>query len=170
MKNPTPQELIEAHSDFLFHFALSKTQDRELSLEMVQETLLTALKKQGQFEGRSQLRTWLTSILNRKLIDHWRKVQRVNKTMVHLPEEAQENLSTGEKSPHQLVENDELKWQLENCIDALPDKWKSVFNARFIEDKTGEEICDEFDIKPSNYWVIVHRAKAQLQTCLEKWL
>jgi RNA polymerase sigma-70 factor (ECF subfamily) len=31
-----------------------------------------------------------------------------------------------------------------------------------------EEICKELDITPSNYWVMMHRAKLILRECMEK--
>ena len=34
-----------------------------------------------------------------------------------------------------------------------------------------EAICNEFDITASNLWVIIHRARTSLASCLEKnWL
>ena len=33
--------------------------------------------------------------------------------------------------------------------------------------KSGEEICQELEITPSNFWQIVHRAKLQLRDCIE---
>ena len=74
------EQAIASHSDFLFHYALSKTKERDLSLDMVQDTLFIAIQKQEQFQGKSQLRTWLTSILNRKIIDFWRTQAKTTKS------------------------------------------------------------------------------------------
>jgi DNA-directed RNA polymerase specialized sigma24 family protein len=36
--------------------------------------------------------------------------------------------------------------------------------------KNGDEICQELDITPTNFWQIVHRAKLQLRNCVkENW-
>ena len=72
------ENLVENHGDYLFQFAISKLKNRDISLDMVQDTLHTTLEKIDQFEGRSSLRTWMTTILNRKIIDHWRKDKRSN--------------------------------------------------------------------------------------------
>jgi RNA polymerase sigma-70 factor (ECF subfamily) len=37
-----------------------------------------------------------------------------------------------------------------------------------MEGKKGDEICLEYEITNSNFWVIVHRAKIVLRDCLEK--
>ena len=67
--------LVENHSDYLLSFAMSKLQDLELAKDLVQDTFVAAITKIETFEQRSNVRTWLTSILNRKIIDHWRKAE-----------------------------------------------------------------------------------------------
>jgi len=57
------------------------------------------------------------------------------------------------------------------CLSYLPETWSKVFSLKNIEDYTTKEICKELDITPSNLWTIIHRAKLQLRSCLEKnWL
>ena len=43
-----------------------------------------------------------------------------------------------------------------------------MFALRFVEELSAEEICQEPGLTPTNYWVIVHRAKLHLRKCLEK--
>jgi RNA polymerase sigma-70 factor (ECF subfamily) len=168
---PSNENLVEEHSDYLFQFAMSKLKNRELSLDFVQETLLTSLEKQSQFEGRSSLRTWMTTILNRKIIDYWRKnkkqnhsissdelVGEINNTVMH----------QNPKNPHEISEQNETLSILEFCMDKLPEQWREILHAKFYDEKNGEEISKEFSLTSSNFWVIVHRAKAQLRGCMDK--
>jgi len=42
---------------------------------------------------------------------------------------------------------------------------------KYFEGVESEAICKELDITASNYWVLLHRAKLHLRSCLEKnWL
>ena len=42
---------------------------------------------------------------------------------------------------------------------------------KYMEDIESEEICKVLNITPSNYWVLIHRAKLHLRKCLEKnWI
>ncbi len=43
-----------------------------------------------------------------------------------------------------------------------------MFSLRFVEEVSGEQICQQLGITSANYWVIIHRAKLQLRKCLEK--
>ncbi len=166
------EELVSEHADYLLSFAFSKLRDEDLAKDLVQDTFLAALKNYHEFEQRSSLRTWLTSILNRKIIDHWRKAETKYTTNIS-------NLSKNSDSPdlseyigvtdenaETVIEKAELIQQLNDCIDKLPEKWKAVIALRYLEEKKSEEVCKELSLSASNLWVIVHRAKILLKDCL----
>lgn len=168
---PSTEHLIEEHSDYLFQFAMSKLKNRELSLDFVQETLLTVLEKIDQFEGRSSLRTWMTTILNRKIIDHWRKDKRNHGSLRSDEIEGEINntvMHQNPENPHELSEKSEKLSILDICLDQLPTQWREVMHAKYYDEKKGDEISKEFSLTSSNFWVIVHRAKAQLRGCMDK--
>lgn len=50
--------------------------DRHAAEDLVQDTMLAALTASERFTGSSSVRTWLTSILRHKIIDHFRKAGR----------------------------------------------------------------------------------------------
>jgi DNA-directed RNA polymerase specialized sigma24 family protein len=42
---------------------------------------------------------------------------------------------------------------------------------KYMEDNGTETICRELKITSSNFWVIFHRAKVNLRSCLQKnWI
>lgn len=53
--------------------AKQRISDPSVVEDLVQETLLAAFEARDRFEGRSSLRTWLVSILLRKVADHHRR-------------------------------------------------------------------------------------------------
>lgn len=171
-KNDTnPQHIVEEHADYLFQFALSKIKNRDLALDFVQDTLVVSLEKISQFEGRSSLRTWMTTILNRKIIDYWRKEKKSNgsislDSMTQLGSVTMHDHSP--KNPEEINLEEEKKNLLELCIDKLPENQRAILIAKYYDEKNGDEIGKEFGITPSNFWVIIHRAKAQLRDCMDK--
>jgi RNA polymerase sigma-70 factor (ECF subfamily) len=50
-----------------------RVNDREKAEDLVQETFLAGLRGKDRFRGQGSERTWLTSILKRKVIDIYRK-------------------------------------------------------------------------------------------------
>jgi RNA polymerase sigma-70 factor (ECF subfamily) len=67
------EKWVNEHSDYLFNFAMKKINDKDLALDLIQDTFVAAINGLDGFKGNSAPQTWLVSILNRKIIDHWRK-------------------------------------------------------------------------------------------------
>ena len=72
-----------------------------------------------------------------------------------------------EESESHLLDDDEFQDILQKCLEALPEKWNLIVKLKYLMSKKGEEICQELDIAPTNYWQMIHRAKLQLRECIE---
>jgi len=176
---------IESHRAYLVRYALSQLRDPSLAEEAVQEALLAALEGIGKFDGRSTLRTWLTSILRFKVIDIQRR-QVADRAHVDIDAErlAGEHESwlddmfdeTGHwKSPPQAWNDPEAAleqrrfWEaFEKCLGGLPATASRVFFKREVLGEDTPAICKDEGITPSNCWVILHRARIALRNCLER--
>jgi len=176
---------IEGHRPYLVRYALSQLRDPVLAEEAVQEALLAALEGIGKFDGRSTLRTWLTSILRFKVIDIQRR-QVADRARVDIDEErlADEHEAwldemfdeTGHwKSPPQAWNDPEAAleqrrfWMVfEMCLEGLPAAASRVFFKREVLGEETPVICSEEKITSSNCWVILHRARIALRMCLER--
>ena len=66
------EQALVAHRGYLLRFARLQLRNETWAEDAVSETLLAALAKPQSFEGRAQLRTWLTGILKHKIIDAMR--------------------------------------------------------------------------------------------------
>lgn len=182
-----PAQWLALYGDYLFSIAMIKLNDKQLAEDMLQETFLSAIKGAPNFRGESSEKTWLTSILNNKIIDQYRKKSVVGATEYIDQTELSFTQSFFESGtdviPHWLEEAYPRHWGkgadasinqrefediLTLCIKKMPDKLKLIFMAKFMEEETADNICKEFDISSSNYWVIIHRAKVLMRSCLEK--
>jgi len=177
-----PGEWVKKHGDYLYNFACSRVFKKELAEDLVQETFLSALTAVKSFEGRSKERTWLTSILKNKIIDHFRKEIR---TPNHQQIDEGYDSPFRDKKPfkgHWEKERVPIDWvpegqknleqmdfakALDNCLEKLPARYAAGFSLKVIEEIETKEICKELDISSSNLWVILHRARVQLRECLE---
>jgi len=167
---------VDKYSDMLFNYTANRVNDRNLARDLVQDTFFSALKAFDRFKQNSTVKTWLFSILKRKIIDHWRQQQsRKTKPMSSYHNDDTDNnwveavtLNTESNDIEMNIENQELRSALMFCIDKLSEKYKGVFIDKYIDNKDSEEICNEYNITSSNFWVIIHRAKLQLRDCLDK--
>ncbi|OBX22667.1 MULTISPECIES: sigma-70 family RNA polymerase sigma factor [Bizionia] len=173
-----PDQWIDRYSDYLFNFTISRVSDREISKDLVQDTFFAGLKSMKNFKGEASERTWLISILKRKIIDHYRKINS-KKGQAEVRMSYNSNEEEGDwleervadpfdKTAEDTLENDELGDAIYNCLEKLPEKQATVFKMKTIEGMETETICNELNITPSNLWVIVHRARTAMAECMEK--
>jgi RNA polymerase sigma-70 factor (ECF subfamily) len=161
----------------LLSWATHKVSDVEIAKDIVQDTFLAAVEKLDSFKGDSSPKTWLFSILNFKIIDHYRA--KLNQPLKPEDQTFSKFFSQGgewlpEKRPGKwsddsghLLDDDNFNAILKECIEALPEKWSIGIKLKYLMSKNGEEICKELGVSTSNYWQIMHRAKLQLRECVE---
>lgn len=180
-----PNNWTSTYADELYGYAMSKTSDTELSQDLVQETFLAGLKSLESFKGHSSERTWLFSILKFKIADYYRKAStryEISNSLFGIEDDSyidnyftedgdwKENAVPNDWgiSYSSAIENKELATALNNCIEKLPDNQKKLVLLKLVEEEKTEIVCKELNITPTNYWVIIHRAKLQLRACIEK--
>lgn len=168
--------MVRENADFLLKFALTKINDIDLAKDMVQDTFVSALTNISKFNQESKLSTWLISILNRKIIDYWRKADTKYtdpiSSFFDQHDAASHFLASkmgsteGTDYLSEKCREEEIE-ELEECISILPKKWAGIITSKYFQTKDSEVICNDFDISSSNLWVIVHRAKLLLRECLQ---
>jgi len=183
-----PQSWVDNYSDYLYNYAVVRLSDAEQAADVVQETFLSALKGQKNFKGNSTERTWLISILKRKIIDIYRKNSTSKESRMIEETISDDDFYQSEgafkghwkegRGPHSHsllpegeLETAELREIIEKCISLLPENLASVFIMKMIDEATSEEICKDLEITPSNVWVMMHRARLKLRNCIENnWI
>jgi RNA polymerase sigma-70 factor (ECF subfamily) len=183
-----PEKWVDEYGDRLFRYTVLRLRDEAAAEDIVQETLLSAIQSLDSYTGRSTELTWLTGILKHKIIDHFRKYRKLVQitdedtdlsVLDHFfekPEapdshwaEKMRPRSIGQ-TPDQVVENGEFWDVMNTCLAALPQRIATVFTLREVDGLTSDEVCEALSLSPSNFWVIMHRARMQLRRCIEiKW-
>ncbi len=170
---------VDSYSDYLYNYAISRVNDRNVAQDIVQDTFFAGLKSMKNFKGEASERTWLISILKRKIIDHYRKINsKKGKAEVRmsynsdvesegdwLEERVADNVDI---NAEETLINEELGSAIIDCLSKLPEKQALVFKMKTIQGFETEAICNELNITASNLWVIIHRARTAMAACLEK--
>lgn len=175
-----PEHWVELYGDYLFSYALARVRDRQVAEDMVQDTLLAALKSRHGFKGKSKEKTWFTGILKHKIIDFFRKKYRENPmddpgAMADISDpDFDQNGNWKNKprkwsqSPEKLMENKEIMTMIHHCMTFLSNRIARAFALREFEGQTTEKICKVLNISSTNCWVMLHRARSSIRRCLEK--
>ncbi|WP_411768679.1 sigma-70 family RNA polymerase sigma factor [Winogradskyella sp. A3E31] len=177
-----PNNWVSLYSDYLFNYTITRVNNREIAQDLISETFLAGLKSMANFKGEASERTWLISILKRKIIDHYRKKNsKKGKAEVRMSYNSdaetegdwlEERVADPfDKTAEDTMENSELGEAIFSCLSKLPEKQAEVFKMKTILGYETETICNELNITASNLWVIIHRARTALAECMEEnWL
>src|SRR5882757_8435817 len=150
-----PNRWVDDHGDCLFRYALVRVRIREIAEDLVQESLLAAMRQIDKFRGRSSERSWLCGILKNKVCDYFRKLGReTNFTdLEFFSDEHSDRFDAGNYWIHERGPSDwkpegeeAMKraefWQaLQGCLAKMPERVAAVFTMREMDDVPSKEIC-----------------------------
>ena len=175
-----PATWVDTHGGALLAYALPRVRDQQTAEDLVQETFLAALQA-GNFRGDAQERTWLVAILRNKICDHFRRLARERTQPAGEDNDPVADgqftkyLEAWSKEPSKWIVDDETLianrefWDVfHECLRGLPSRQAAAFVLRMMEDVDAERVCQDLEITPTNLWVMLHRARCRLRTCLEE--
>ncbi|MBY0457549.1 MAG: sigma-70 family RNA polymerase sigma factor [Gemmataceae bacterium] len=173
-----PDTWVDAHGDHLFRYALARVHNRETAEDLVQQALLAALTALRGFRGRASERTWLTSILKRKVADWLREAVRRNARQEPLPDGPTDALFTRSgawrKQPGGWPTDDparemvgaEFRAVLAGCLGKLPPRLRQAFVLRHLDEAAADEVRRTVGVTAINLAVMLHRARLRVWQCL----
>ncbi len=161
-------QCIEKHSPGVYRLALRLMQHDADAEDVVQETFLSAFKAIDDFQGRSELSTWLYRITYNTAMMRLRKHQPDTVSV-----EETEAADDGALVPTQLFdwcclpesdfETNETRAHLEQAIRDLPEKLRVVFMLRELEGLSTDETAKALDISIETVKTRLHRARLWLR-------
>ncbi len=176
-----PENWVDEHGDCLYRYALVRVRLPEVAQDLVQDTLLAAIRSVDKFGGRSTERSWLFGILKNKIVDYYRKFGRETSftDLEFCNDEFSEKFVpegdwlhvAGPKqwrpAPEEVTHRDEFWQTMRGCLGKLSPRVADVFMLREMDDMPSGEICEKLSISESNLYVMLHRARMALRECLE---
>ena len=133
------QALLDRYYAPLYNIAFSILNDSAEADDIVQETLLTALGKIGQYEPGTNLKTWLSRIAINRCRDVLRKCK-VREKFYAIWLRA--GLSGSPlRSPELHTADHELAGELWRAVDQLNDKHRLPVILHYVHDMTAPEIA-----------------------------
>lgn len=169
-----PARWVQDYGDSLWRFALSRVRKPDIAEELIQETFAAALSAKDRFAGQSAELTWLTGILNHKIMDHFRRQSRREKNISGGDEGEQAMDRLFDRSGHWTGmgeingPTETLAMKLNDCINNLPENLSSAFVLREVRGVPSEEVCQVLGLSATNLWTRLSRARALLRECLQR--
>ena len=152
------QEMVASHGDRLFRSACLLCGDQAEAQDLVQETLLQAVRSGPRFRGCSTVYTWLHGIL----LNLTRHYHRDRKRMVYDEELARQEPAPAEEHPSWL-DVEMTSGALADALDGLSGPHREVLILRFYEDMKIHEIATHLGIPSGTVKSRLHYAIAEMQ-------
>jgi RNA polymerase sigma-70 factor (ECF subfamily) len=157
--------LVRKYNQRLYKVAVSIINDDEAE-DAMQVAYIKAFENLGKFENRSAFSTWLTRILINECLQIKRKKQVLTVSDDIIENEIHLQSANKLQTPLTMVINTELKTILEKAISQLPEKYKTVFVMRELENMSIAETQECLNLSEANVKVRLNRAKVLLKDLL----
>lgn len=176
------QQLLLPHVVYLSRFIAAKYPQLNQGIttveDVIQETLADAYSQIGKFDSKKgALRTWITTIAERRAHDAIRAQQRIKRggmhQRVHKPANTEssmddivEMLSASSHTASRSVVRHEAVQAVQNAIVELPDHYRQAVQLHLIEGKSLDEVAEAMNRTPRAVQGLVDRAKMKLAAIL----
>lgn len=176
------RHLVEANQGRLFAVALGMLKDRDEAMDAVQDALIKAHQKLGDFAGNAAFSTWLHRICVNLCIDRQRAKARRRKVDF---DEAQMEGRGGDdplldgidivprlsgQNPLRNTANQELGRELERAMATLSDDHRTALLLREVEGLSYEEIAAVLEVPRGTVMSRLFHARRNMQRQLRPFL
>lgn len=139
--------LYRDHVDLIYRYAHRLCGESESAKDLVQETFLNAYRGLKDFRGDAQLSTWLYTIASRACMRMRRKRKGEPDRELSLDEfiptsegEFRLQIPMDGMTPEEALQNKELREALDQAINKLPPKYRTVLVLRDMEGLSAKEV------------------------------
>lgn len=137
-KDAAFKELLRLYKERLYWHIRKIVLDHDDADDVLQNTFIKVYKNIGGFKGESKLYSWMYRIATNEAITFLNaKAKRNNSSIEKEKELAIKNLETDV-----YFEGDEIQLKLQKAIATLPEKQQLVFNMKYFDETTYEELSE----------------------------
>ena len=170
------ETLVRKHTAPLLRLARRFLGNEEDARDALQDAMLAVYRSIRNFEGNAMLSTWLHRVVvNACLMKLRAKRRRPEESDIEplLPRflddghQVEPNVAWT-ATAHAVLEREETRALVRNCIAQLPDTYRIVLHLRDIEEMDTEETAAILGITRNAVKIRLHRARQALRTLLDR--
>ncbi|TCD28605.1 sigma-70 family RNA polymerase sigma factor [Pedobacter psychrodurus] len=156
--------IIAKHDNELRNFAMKFTQDIDDANDLMQDTLVKAVRHFHQFQEDTNIKGWLYTIMRNTFINSYRKGVKSRDLITQSEDITYENLSYSATS--NKAENNFVMGDIKGALDKLPAHLSIPF-IRYVEGYKYHEISDKLNIPLGTVKTRIHEARKHLSKMLK---
>ncbi len=164
--------IVRRYNQRMFRVARSILTDDAIAMDIVQEAHIKAFSALKSFQGTSSFFAWLASITRNEALMYLRK----HKKEVAMGEDEQsilESIGDNERidsQPDNLLQNRHMQNLINQNLDKLTEKFRSVFVLRAVEQMSTKETARILNINEMTVKTRYFRAKRYLRGQIQNYL
>jgi RNA polymerase sigma-70 factor (ECF subfamily) len=165
---------FESYFPRVYRFALPRlNRNEDTAKDVVQETMIKAVRKLGDWRGDASLFTWICQICRREIADHVRSERRhaSRVVMIEDSEEVRAALESIEApvadDPLRRADSAETKRLVQAVLDRLPGRYGDALEWKYVEGHSVEEIGERLGIGQTAAQSLLARARVAFRDALE---
>lgn len=167
-------EFFDTYFPRLYRFALPRLKnDAEAAKEVVQATLIKAIRNLSGYRGDAALMTWVAQICRHQIVDHLRAHERRTSHVVLL--EDSEEMSAAYAAiqapagddPVHVYSSAETRRLVQSVLDSLPARYGDVLEWKYVEGQSVEEIGARLGIGHTAAQSLLARARTAFRDALD---
>lgn len=164
MREIKNKELLETellpHWEKLLNFIQSKVSDPALAEDILQDSLLKALRSLPDLDDDDKILSWFYQIVRNQIVDHYRRSSTESN---HIKEYAKEvSFYTSEEEKTNVCQC------FRRILNELKPEYSVLIKEMELVDELPEQVFERLGITRNNLKVRRYRARQQLQDKLEK--
>jgi RNA polymerase sigma-70 factor (ECF subfamily) len=165
---------FEAFFPRVYRFALPRLAgDAEASKEVVQATMVKAMRNLASYRGDAALFSWVCQICRRQIVDYLRATRRRSSKVVLLEDSPDISAALDsieapqEDEPLHRYSADETRRLIRTVLDRLPSRYGDVLEWKYVEGHSVEEIGERLGIGHTAAQSLLARARVAFREALE---
>ena len=169
------EALVIEHVSLLFAVAMKMTRNKDDAEDLVQNTVVKALRFRHKFEPGSYIKAWLLTILRNTFINEYRRNSRRPITVELTGTEPSHDKSIEPSIP--FLRKEKKREHLLECLgdnvkaslDSLPDEFRTPVIMADLEDSSYQEIADHMGCPIGTVMSRIHRGRKLLREQLRSY-
>ena len=163
------ESLLAGQQSRVFRFALKMCRLREDAEEVLQDTLLAAVRTLGQYRGDAALSTWLYTIARSFCIKRRRRTKFAPTALVSLDSEdarAAREAPDPRRGPDEALAERQTTAALGRAMDALAPAYREVLVLRDVEGLRAAEVAEVTGLSVDAVKSRLHRARTSVRRAM----
>ena len=147
----------------LFRFAVLRVRDEDAAEDLVQNTLVAAVRHLGSWRGEASLFTWLCTICRRE-ISAWEK-RMSRRAMVSVADDdpglraALESIAAAADAPDAGLAREEIGRIVQLVLDQLPPRYSRALEWKYLDELSVDQIAGRLQCTPKAAESLLTRAR-----------